>query len=123
MKLKRKCKICGKSFTAIKNTQFFCQRKCFKKDYYQRTKKKLAELEARRPTFTCAVCDTTTKLDFDPIKDEVSFGLLICTNCGIPRRVALKESDNPHFVLGDPYIEQFIIRTAIVVSPSAPQGQ
>ena len=115
MQLKRKCKICGKKFTAIKNTQFFCQRKCFKKDYYRRTKLKLAEIESRTPTFNCLVCGTITKLTFDPIKDEVSFGSFICPSCGIPRRTALEQEGHPDFVLGNPYITQFVIVSAIVV--------
>lgn len=115
MKLKRECKICGKKFTAIKNTQFFCQRKCFKKDYYQRTKLKLAEIESRTPVFTCILCDHSLKLDFDPIKDEVSFGLFICPNCGVPRRVSLVQEEHPDFVLGNPYVEQFVVVSAITV--------
>lgn len=85
MRLKRQCQICGKDFIAIKHTQHFCQRKCFKKDYYQRTKLKLAELESRTPQFKCPICSVSTKLDFDPIKNEVSFGLFVCPFCKTPR--------------------------------------
>ena len=30
------CKICGKEFDSVKYTNVFCQRKCFKRDYYLR---------------------------------------------------------------------------------------
>ena len=114
MQIPRECRVCGKDFLAIKQTQFFCCRKCFKKDYYQRTKAKLAEEAARRPVYNCPICEEATPIDFDPIKDEKSFDEMICPFCGIPRSVMYAHHTNPYFIIGNSMTAQFVVQSAII---------
>ena len=70
MEIKRQCKVCGVDFIAIKSTQFFHSRKCFKKDFYSRLKAKKADKEQNPvyPSKECGFCSKISRLDFDPIK-------------------------------------------------------
>lgn len=87
MQIARNCKVCNKKFTAIKSTQWFCQRKCFKRDYYLRKKEELAE-DVRRPKYpsmNCAVCHIKSELDFDPVKNPKKFEEHKCPHCEFAR--------------------------------------
>ena len=89
MKLQRNCKVCNKSFTAIKETQRFCRRRCFKRDYYLRIRKRILE-ELANPVFPekkCAFCLQVSVLDFDPIKFPKLFNNFSCPNCNVPNTV------------------------------------
>ena len=114
MKLKRKCKMCEKEFTAIKHTQFFCCRKCFKRDYYIRTKEKLEKERSKYPQFKCPLCEEKSSLMFDPIREEVAFDNHICPFCGIPREVTIEQENNTNFYVGNSFTIQFVISSAIV---------
>jgi len=84
MRIKRACKICGDHFAAIKITQFFCSRKCFKRDYYLRTKEK-AQVERKQqkyPTKSCVLCGVVSQLTFDPIESPQDFKTWGCPHCG-----------------------------------------
>ena len=84
MKIKRICKICGNSFNAIKTTQYFCGRKCFKRDYYLRVRAK--EIDSQKlhfPMKKCSFCDTCTQLTFDPIHDPGALNSWFCPKCGV----------------------------------------
>lgn len=122
MKINRKCKICGTSFVAIKHTQYFCKRKCFKKDYYQRTKVKAAALKNKRPDYNCPHCGMATPLAFDPVKFPKLFNELICPFCGIPRQVLYDHRFDLSFTIGNPGTIQFVVSSAIVSIGTALSG-
>ncbi|MFA5696387.1 MAG: hypothetical protein WC917_02975 [Bacilli bacterium] len=92
MEIKRTCKICGKEFTAIKTNQFFCCRKCFKKDFYARTRIKLQSLcnNPKYPDKTCPLCGKKSSLNFDPIKKPDFYSSWTCPYCGVPNNIVLK---------------------------------
>ena len=97
MKLQRTCKICLDPFTAIKVTQYFCKRKCFKRDYYLRNKERLA-VEHYLPTFpvrTCALCGNSQMIPYDPIKQSSRFNSWECTDCGVTNALLWKHQDSP----------------------------
>lgn len=97
MRLQRNCKVCDKKFTAIKTTQYFCSRRCFKRDYYLRNKAKMAA-ETANPKFpirTCAYCKLPTELDFDPIRLPERFDIWQCLHCGLSNDVLWRYIDNP----------------------------
>jgi hypothetical protein len=98
MKIKRICKICGKSFTAIKVTQFFCCRKCFKRDYYLRTRNKINEEEQTRhyPIKTCGFCSKVSQLSFDPLEDPDRYDAWSCPHCGTTNALLWKYDDEPN---------------------------
>ena len=118
MRLQRKCKVCGESFTAIKHTQYFCKRRCFKKDYYQRTKKRNAALKKLRPSYNCSVCGNRSEITFDPVKKDKLFSGLICPFCGIPHTVILtfEQRHSTEFVMGNAATVRFVISSAIISS-------
>lgn len=119
MKAIRKCKVCGNEFTAKKTTQFFCQRKCFKKDFYIRTKNRLQEIKDRGPNYPskeCGFCFKVSKLPFDPIKDFTKYNSWGCPYCGATNRMmwTYKDSPNSYHI-----IEQLLItvRSSVITSP------
>lgn len=115
MSIERKCKTCGANFYAIKDTQFFCSRRCFKKAYYYRNKDKIKEQNKRTPTFLCPVCHNESNLGFDPIRQEYMFDVYICPFCGIPRVTMLKQQIfNTNFVIGNNRTINFVISSAII---------
>lgn len=85
MRIKRKCKNCGQAFMAIKTTQKFCSRKCFKKNYYFLMKKKREYAKAHPvyPVKHCDFCKNVIKLDFDPIKYPRRYDKLECPKCHV----------------------------------------
>lgn len=116
MRIPRKCKTCENEFLAIKETQLFCCRKCFKKDYYKKTKIRIAQESFRRPVYNCPICSNPSSVEFDPIKSPKEFYNLVCPYCGIPRKVMVEQHSNPGFVLGNSMTVQFVINSAIISS-------
>lgn len=98
MKIHRHCKICGNSFVAIKVTQFFCRRKCFKKDYYLRTKNRIQDREQNPvfPTKECGFCSKVSKLNFDPVDNPKMFDSWECPYCGASNSLVWKHQGNPN---------------------------
>jgi len=97
MRIKRVCKVCGNVFLAIKTTQFFCSRKCFKKDYYLRIKAKVQEKEQNPhyPSRICGFCGEKSVLNFDPIKEQAKFDDWHCPFCGVTNKTLWQNIDNP----------------------------
>lgn len=114
MREQRKCKTCSAKFCAIKETQRFCSRKCFKRDYYIRTREGLAILGKQYPTYTCGLCGQGTPLDYDPVKKWKLFGGLICPFCGVPKNIVIKYQEERTFVLGNSRTVQYVVSSAIV---------
>jgi len=95
MQLSRRCKSCKEWFKAIKTTQLFCCRKCFKKDYYYRLRQKQA-IERSSPSFPdkyCQVCSTKMILQFDPIKAPHLYDELECPKCHTTNTMVWHNSD------------------------------
>lgn len=93
MKFNRNCKVCGTQFVAIKNTQYFCRRKCFKRDYYLRKK---AEQEydtahPKRSVYNCEFCKWAVEVPFDIAKNPEQWETFTCPVCGVPQRVQWNE--------------------------------
>lgn len=98
MRINRTCKICGGDFSAIKVTQFFCSRKCFKRDYYLRTRANQQDEEhhPNYPTKKCAYCEESSQLNFDPIKNKEKFNAWSCPHCGVTNRLLWDHRDAPN---------------------------
>lgn len=96
MQIARRCKICGKEFTAIKLTQFFCCRKCFKKDYYIRTKSRIRDMEQNPsyPSKQCGFCLKFSKMFFDPIKYPKMYDNWGCPYCGATNKIIWDNQEN-----------------------------
>ena len=95
----RQCKICGKEFTAIKTTQFFCCRRCFKKAFYQKNKEHIQEIQSRGPVYPskeCSFCLKTSKLNFDPVEKPKLFNDWSCPNCDTTNKMVWENQDNPN---------------------------
>ena len=89
MKIDKKCKVCGTPFTAIKTNQYFCSRKCFKKDYNVR-KREERKLDretnpARYGWYICSACGLKTPLPYSPKRYKLKFETFECPECGTPR--------------------------------------
>lgn len=93
MQIKRNCKVCGKKFIAIKKTQLYDNRRCFKRAYYLRTKARLQQRALLFPTKTCGFCNVVQYLKFDPIKVPYLFDSLECLNCGVSNNMIWKYQD------------------------------
>ena len=119
MQIKRKCKICGQDFTAIKTTQFFCCRRCFKKDFYQRTKNRIQD-GRQNPVFPskeCGFCLKVSKLEFDPIKHPDLYDNWKCPHCMATNKIIWENQDNPNsyqiisqIVVSIQYVERTVIQ-------------
>jgi hypothetical protein len=98
MKFKRICKICGNEFTAIKSTQFFCKRKCFKKSYYLKLKDRIQDMQYNPayPLKECGFCLKTSRLPFDPIKKPKLYDSWGCPYCGATNELVWKNQDTPN---------------------------
>jgi hypothetical protein len=96
MQIKRQCKVCGKEFLAIKTTQFFCCRKCFKRSYYLTTKEKIIKQEQNPsyPIKRCSFCEATSQLNFDPLENPDLFDNWQCPKCGTTNKLIWKYNDN-----------------------------
>lgn len=97
MKIKRICKICGVDFIAIKGTQFFHNRKCFKKDYYVRMKSKINDMAQHSdyPTKACSFCQVKAKLNFDPLDNPKLFNAWSCPACGCTNQLIWDHQNSP----------------------------
>lgn len=97
MKINRTCKVCGNSFIAIKITQFFCRRKCFKRDYYLRTKEIIQNKEQNPnyPVKKCNFCNISSQLNFDPVKNPELFDAWACPMCGVSNKVVWRTQSSP----------------------------
>jgi len=81
MKILKNCKTCEVEFTAIKEAQYFCSRKCFKKDYYKRNKKRQEALDKLRPVYNCSACGKASEVPFDPVKNYSRYSEFKCPHC------------------------------------------
>lgn len=82
--------MCNKDFTAIKTTQLYCSRKCFKKAYYLRKKQEAIEEEARlpkTPEYNCPFCHELYRLSFNPITDPLLYAVHQCPECGVTKQM------------------------------------
>jgi len=96
MKINRTCKVCGNEFIAIKTTQFFCRRKCFKRDFYLRKKAEIQD-EDQHPSFPikkCSYCEERSQLTFDPMKDRDKFDSWSCPHCGVTNKLIWEYQNN-----------------------------
>jgi protein-arginine kinase activator protein McsA len=96
MRIKRICKICGESFYAIKSTQYFCCRKCFKKNYYLKQKILLQEEKQKGPIYPikeCGFCFKKAQLNFDPLKKPNLFDAWACPYCGATNKLIWEHQD------------------------------
>jgi DNA-directed RNA polymerase subunit RPC12/RpoP len=87
--IRKICKTCGVEFDAIKEGQYFCKRKCFKRDYYKRNKARLALLAKARPIYRCGNCGHAAEVPFDPIKYPKRFTKFKCPECSMARSEAI----------------------------------
>lgn len=97
MRIARNCEVCKKQFIAIKETQLYCERKCFKRSYYLRNKAKL-DAEKAMPNFpkkTCAYCSVVQTIPYDPIEQPQRFNEWECINCGVTNKLIWKHQNNP----------------------------
>lgn len=106
MRIQRTCKICGDPFAAIKTTQFFCSRKCFKRDYYLRTKVKQEEegnLNKKYPQKQCPFCEEYSILDFDPVTRPQDFNHWFCPHCKASNELIWKHQHkyNSHQIISE----------------------
>jgi len=86
MEIRKQCKTCGKEFTAIKTTQLFCCRKCFRKDYNDRKREEFLNRQMKHPAYSCQECGRRCLLDFDPSKNTKMFDKFECPYCGYSPR-------------------------------------
>lgn len=98
MRIQKECKVCKNTFSAIKVTQKFCCRRCFKRDYYLRIKQKEKE-EEKNPSYPdkrCQFCNNMTKLTFDPIKFPKMLSLFRCPDCHVDNTLVWANSSSPN---------------------------
>lgn len=118
MQIATKCKVCEKPFTAIKHTQLFCCRKCFKKDYAIRKRNEMVVENARTKhyIYACALCNHRSEIPFNPMKDQRAAATYICPFCGIPRQTIWEHRYDATFMFGTGTM-QYVIQSAIVSHP------
>lgn len=89
MQINKKCKVCGTPFVAIKSNQYFCSRKCFKKDYNirKRTERRIdRETNPERfGAYICSHCGLRTPLPYSPKRYRAKFETFECPGCKLPR--------------------------------------
>lgn len=89
MRIDKKCKVCGTPFTAIKTNQYFCSRKCFKKDYnIRKREERRVDRETNPARFgwlVCSHCGLKSPLPYSPKRYKVKFESYACPGCGVPR--------------------------------------
>lgn len=101
MRIKKNCKTCGKQFTAIKTTQFFCSRKCFRKDYNKKKREEEQNRPKKYPGYNCANCKKISLMNFDPISNSKMFDEFECPYCGYSPKFGW---DNRHKIKEQPTI-------------------
>jgi|ERR1035437_4927062 hypothetical protein len=96
MRIPRTCKVCGEKFIAIKVTQFYCRRKCFKRAYYIKTKDFQQDEENHHhyPTKKCEFCHESSELNFDPLTSPEKFNAWFCPHCGTTNRLVWEYQHN-----------------------------
>ena len=103
MRVNKKCPICGKGFVAIKTTQLYDKRSCFKRAYYVKTKSILEDaiLHPHFPNKKCSFCLAMGSLNFDPIKFPHLFNSWECGKCGVSNQLVWKyqEKDSSHQII------------------------
>lgn len=89
MRISKECKVCGTPFVAIKTNQYFCSRKCFKKDYNIRKREERRVDRETNPerfgAYICSHCGLRTPLPYSPKRYKVKFESFVCPGCGTPR--------------------------------------
>jgi len=121
MRIQRNCKVCGTEFTTVNTSKVFCHRKCFKKDYYKRTKKREDKIKKRLPDYVCGVCGNKSKLptNLSTRDGERQFSSFICPFCGIPRSAVVEmewEMKSKEFTVGNSMTTQFVVSSAITTT-------
>lgn len=76
------CKTCQKMFLPKSDKNIFCNRRCFKKDFYHR-KKAEELLNVKFPIFKCPSCSKGIPLTFDPVKEERMWLNFSCPFCNV----------------------------------------
>jgi hypothetical protein len=112
MKIGRACKTCEVFFQAIKETQFFCSRKCFRKDYYAR-KRIENKRERPFPDYGCENCGRRSPLSFDPLKSPLLFEAYECPFCGETRQERWKARNIPYYKQNHATVVEVGIYTSI----------
>lgn len=125
MRIKRNCQICGAEFIAIKTTQLFDKRKCFKRAYYIRKKAEMADEAAspKYPIYYCNVCNFKIQLDFDPVKNSDLFENHKCPNCNFTRKHAWQHNVEFIFTFSEVAMEDGLnqqISTQISIISTSP---
>ena len=73
----------------IKTTQYFCSRKCFKKDYNARKREERKVDRETNPArfgwYNCTACGARTPLPYSPKRYKVKFETYECPECHLPR--------------------------------------
>lgn len=89
MRIKKKCRVCDTPFVAIKTNQYFCSRKCFKKDYNARKREERRVDRETNPArfgyYNCTFCGEKTILPFSPKRYKAQFETYKCPVCETPR--------------------------------------
>lgn len=95
MKINRKCKTCGNNFIAKKDNNFFCCRKCFKKDFYRRMRSHMQDMEQKSvfPSKQCGFCLKFSNLNFDPTKSPKEYDDWMCPLCGVSNKMVWENQD------------------------------
>lgn len=106
---------CRNPFIAIKATQQWCSRSCFKKSYYLRQKAELEKEERRtkRYQFNCEICGNSSDIGGNVIKSPQLLTRHICPWCGIPRQALWEHRYDTTFLFGTGTV-QYVISSAIV---------
>ena len=98
MQIPRLCKTCRSNFVARKTTQYFCTRKCFKRNLYLLTKEQ-AQKEKNNscnPIKKCDVCQESSQLDFNPLHSPRLFDEWRCPYCGASNKLIWEYRYNPN---------------------------
>lgn len=95
MRIKKLCEICGKDFWAIKTTQIYDTRRCFKRAYYLKNKE-ILQYQKQHPNYpskTCAFCQERSVLPFDPTMAPILFNKWGCPFCHVTNEIVWKFQD------------------------------
>lgn len=75
----KKCRECGEKFIPKSARHDYHTRKCFVLAY------KRKQREVTFPKWTCPECEKVTQLDFNPIKDTITWITYDCPHCKYSR--------------------------------------
>lgn len=79
MRIERTCLSCKKKFIAQKEKQYYCCKKCFKREYHKR--KRLEKKNEDYPVYVCKECGKSIELAFNPLEDFLSWSTFKCPYC------------------------------------------